>query len=158
MPATNGCAPFIHRDMRPTICASGTRSRGRCSRETWRSGIRRCTSRPNLQGDLADYLASLERVRALQPPVCCRRMARRSTTRKRCCAGTSSIAVNARNRLSLRSERAKRHPEALVPLIYRGLKDNLLQIARETVLAHLLKLEREGRAVRRGDSWHIMEP
>ena len=49
-------------------------------------------------------------------------------------------------------------PDALVPLIYRGLKESLLQVARETVLAHLLKLEREGRAIRRGDSWHIMEP
>jgi hypothetical protein len=49
-------------------------------------------------------------------------------------------------------------PEALVPLIYRGLKEGLLQVARETVLAHLLKLERDGRALRRGESWHIMEP
>jgi hypothetical protein len=51
-----------------------------------------------------------------------------------------------------------RAPDALVPLIYRGLKEDLFHVARETVLAHLLKLEREGRAVRRGDSWHIMEP
>ena len=49
-------------------------------------------------------------------------------------------------------------PDALVPLIYRGLNENLFQVARETVLAHLLKLEREGRAARHGDSWHIMEP
>jgi hypothetical protein len=45
-----------------------------------------------------------------------------------------------------------------VPLIYRGLKENLFQVARETVLAHLLKLEREGRAGRRDHSWHIIEP
>ena len=48
--------------------------------------------------------------------------------------------------------------DALVPVIYRGLKDSLLQVARETVLAHLVKLERDGRARRRGDTWHIIEP
>ena len=32
--------------------------------------------------------------------------------------------------------------------MYRGLKDTLVPMARESVLAHLLKLEREGRARR----------
>ena len=31
-------------------------------------------------------------------------------------------------------------------------------MARESVLAHLQKLEREGRARRDGDAWHIIEP
>jgi hypothetical protein len=57
-----------------------------------------------------------------------------------------------------------------VASIYRGLTETLLPMARESVLAHLLKLEREGRARRAGDAarpqdaarpddaWHMMEP
>ena len=85
-------------------------------------------------------------------------MARSSTTLTPSCAGTSNIGASARSRSWPRCERERATPDALVPLIYRGLKEGLLQVARETVLAHLLKLEREGRAGRRGDSWHIMEP
>ena len=49
-------------------------------------------------------------------------------------------------------------PDAMVVRMYRGLKDTLVPMARESVLAHLLKLEREGRARRSGDAWHIIEP
>jgi glyoxylase-like metal-dependent hydrolase (beta-lactamase superfamily II) len=113
---------------------------------------------PNLKGDLADYLASLERVRALRPA--------------RLLPGHGPVIDDPEEillgYLEHRREREQQilsalrefdaTPDALVPLIYRGLKENLFQVARETVLAHLLKLEREGRAVRRGESWHIMEP
>jgi glyoxylase-like metal-dependent hydrolase (beta-lactamase superfamily II) len=113
---------------------------------------------PNLKGDLADYLASLERVRALQP-------ARLLPAHGPVIDDPDALL---RGYLEHRREREEqilaalrtgdRAPDALVPLIYRGLRESLFQVARETVLAHLLKLEREGRAVRRGDSWHIMEP
>jgi hydroxyacylglutathione hydrolase len=113
---------------------------------------------PNLKGDLADYLASLERVLALRPA--------------RLLPGHGDVIDDPeavlRGYLEHRREREEQiltalrttdaTPDALVPLIYRGLKENLFQVARETVLAHLLKLEREGRATRRGGSWHIMEP
>ena len=46
----------------------------------------------------------------------------------------------------------------MVARMYRGLKDALVPMARESVLAHLLKLEREGRARRAEDAWHIIEP
>ena len=111
---------------------------------------------PNLQGDLADYLASLERVRALRP--------------SRLFPGHGPVIDDPETillgYLEHRREREEQivnalrsgdaTPDALVPLIYRGLKENLFQVARETVLAHLLKLEREGRAGRRDDSWHII--
>ena len=113
---------------------------------------------PNLRGDLADYLSSLERVRALKPA--------------RLLPGHGPIIDDPetllRGYLEHRREREEEivnalrsgdsTPDALVPLIYRGLKENLFQVARETVLAHLLKLEREGRAGRRDHSWHIIEP
>jgi glyoxylase-like metal-dependent hydrolase (beta-lactamase superfamily II) len=113
---------------------------------------------PNLQGDLADYLASLERVRALQP-------ARLLPAHGPVIEDPDAVL---QAYLEHRHEREEQilaalrvgdaSPDVLVPLIYGGLTDSLLQVARETVLAHLLKLEREGRALRRGDSWHIMEP
>jgi hydroxyacylglutathione hydrolase len=113
---------------------------------------------PNLRGDLADYLASLERVRALRP-------ARLLPAHGPIIEDPDALLLGY---LQHRQEREEQivsalragpaTPEALVPLIYRGLKENLSQVARETVLAHLLKLEREGRAGRHGESWHIMEP
>ena len=113
---------------------------------------------PNLRGDLADYLASLERVRALRP--------------SRLLPGHGPVIDDPETvllgYLEHRREREEQivnalrsgdaTPDALVPLIYRGLKENLFQVARETVLAHLLKLEREGRAGRREHWWHIIEP
>jgi hydroxyacylglutathione hydrolase len=113
---------------------------------------------PNLRGDLADYLASLERVRALRP-------ARLLPAHGPIIEDPEALLLGY---LQHRQEREEQilsalragpaTPEALVPLIYRGLRENLSQVARETVLAHLLKLERDGRAGRRGESWHIMEP
>ena len=113
---------------------------------------------PNLQGDLADYLASIERVRALRP-------ARLLPAHGEVIGDPEAVL---RGYLEHRHEREEQvlaalragtaTPEAIVPLVYRALDDRLMQVARETVLAHLIKLEREGRAVRRGSSWHIMEP
>jgi glyoxylase-like metal-dependent hydrolase (beta-lactamase superfamily II) len=113
---------------------------------------------PNLRGDLGDYLASLERVRALNP-------ARLLPAHGPVIDDPDTLLSNY---LQHRREREEQilsalrtgpaTPDALVPLIYRGLRENLTQVARETVLAHLLKLEREGRARRRDESWHIMEP
>jgi glyoxylase-like metal-dependent hydrolase (beta-lactamase superfamily II) len=111
---------------------------------------------PNLQGDLGDYLASLERVRALKP-------ARLLPAHGSVIEDPETVLLgyleHRREReeqilAALRSGEAS--PDSLVPLIYRGLKEELFAVARETVLAHLLKLEREGRAGRRGDSWHII--
>jgi glyoxylase-like metal-dependent hydrolase (beta-lactamase superfamily II) len=113
---------------------------------------------PNLRGDLADYLASLERVRALRPM---RLLPAHGSVINDPETLLSGYLAHRREReeqilAALRS--GDRAPDALVPVIYRGLKESLFHVARETVLAHLLKLEREGRATRRGESWHIMEP
>jgi hydroxyacylglutathione hydrolase len=113
---------------------------------------------PALKGDLADYLASLERVRALRP-------ARLLPAHGPVIDDPDTVLREYLEHRRAREEQilaALREgdatPDALVPLIYRGLNETLVQVAGETVLAHLLKLEREGRAVRRGGSWHIMEP
>lgn len=43
--------------------------------------------------------------------------------------------------------------EAIAAAIYPTLSDELVPMARESVLAHLQKLENDGRAARRGDLW-----
>ena len=47
--------------------------------------------------------------------------------------------------------------DAVVARLYAGLDDELRARARETVVAHLLKLEREGRALRHGDLWTVTD-
>jgi hydroxyacylglutathione hydrolase len=113
---------------------------------------------PNLRGDLADYLASLERVRALRPT---RLLPAHGPIIDDPDALLNGYLQHRREReeqilSALRAGPAT--PDALVPLIYPGLRQNLTQVARETILAHLLKLDREGRARRHDESWHIMEP
>jgi glyoxylase-like metal-dependent hydrolase (beta-lactamase superfamily II) len=112
----------------------------------------------NHRGDLSDYLASLERVIALQP------------TRLLPAHGPVIEDPRAvlRGYIEHRHERERQivtaledgplTPDELVSRIYRGLSDPLLMMARESVEAHLVKLAREGRAGRRGDAWHIIGP
>ena len=111
----------------------------------------------SLQGDLVDYLASLERVIALSPA---------------CILPAHGAVIDdpqavLRGYLSHRREREDQvlaalragdgEPDAIVEHIYRGLKERLIPMARESVLAQLHKLEREGRARRDGDAWHIID-
>lgn len=111
-----------------------------------------------LQGDVAAYLASLERVLALAPgrilpahgPV------------------IDAPGRLLRDYLDHRREReaqiveaighGDRDLDAIVSRVYRGLRGDLRARARETVAAHLAKLEQERRAERRGDAWHIIDP
>jgi glyoxylase-like metal-dependent hydrolase (beta-lactamase superfamily II) len=113
---------------------------------------------PSLQGDLIAYLASLERVLALQP-------ARLLPAHGPVIDEPEALL---RGYIEHRLEREQQivdllrtgaiGPEAIVARLYTGLKESLVPMARESVLAHLLKLEREGRARRAEDVWHIMEP
>ncbi len=112
----------------------------------------------SLQGDLVDYLASLERVLALAP-------ARILPAHGDIIEDPGKVL---RGYLTHRAEReaqvlaalrdGNHHPDAIVEHIYRGLKERLIPMARESVLAQLLKLEREGRVRRDGEAWHMMDP
>jgi glyoxylase-like metal-dependent hydrolase (beta-lactamase superfamily II) len=109
------------------------------------------------QGDLAQYMASLERVIALQPlrllpahgdpiddPVdLLRRYLRHRREREQQVLDGVMGGMNT--------------PEALVSLLYRGLSAHQRPRAIEMVAAHLVKLERDGRLVRRNDAWHMIE-
>jgi glyoxylase-like metal-dependent hydrolase (beta-lactamase superfamily II) len=110
----------------------------------------------HLQGDLAAYLASLERVLALAPA--------------RLLPGHGPVidepAVLLRGYLEHRREREAQVVAALragdtttaaiVARVYTGLESSLVPLARESVAAHLIKLEREGRARREGELWALV--
>ena len=112
----------------------------------------------NLRGDLIDYLSSLERVRALRPAqllpahgpviddpeVLLQRYINHRRQRER-------QVMDA-----LRS--GQTNPPAIVARMYPSLSADLVKLAEEGVLAHLVKLEHDGRVRRDGDAWHIMEP
>ena len=113
---------------------------------------------PSLRGDLVDYLTSLDRVLALNPA---RLLPAHGPVIEDPAAVLRGYIEHRHEReeqILTALRRGETTTDALVPLIYRGIQEQLLKVARETVLAHLIKLEREGRAGRRGDAWHIMEP
>lgn len=112
----------------------------------------------DLRGDLSEYLASIEHVLALRP----------SRLLPAHGPAIDDPETLLRGYIAHRRERERQIVEAigagektadeLVAGIYRGLKEHLLPMARESVVAHLVKLEREGRAGRRGEAWHIIGP
>ena len=135
---------------------------------------------PNLQGDLIAYLASLERVIALRP-------ARLMPAHGPVLDDPETVLRGYMEHRMVREQQivdllrsGTQTPEAIVKRVYRGLKDTLVPMARESVLAHLIKLEREGRAARRAasasdasasapgaaadrsaateDAWHMIDP
>ena len=109
-------------------------------------------------GDIGSYLASLERVIALDPvqmlpahgPVIdhpiklLREYIEHRALRERQVIAALRIGIT--------------DPTQMVARIYPSLARPLVPVARESVLAHLMKLEREGKARRDGDAWHIIEP
>jgi glyoxylase-like metal-dependent hydrolase (beta-lactamase superfamily II) len=113
---------------------------------------------PNLRGDLIAYLASLDRVIAFRP-------ARLLPAHGPVLDDPEAVL---RGYIEHRHEREQQiigllregdsGPDAIVARLYRGLKETLVPMARESVLAHLIKLEHEGRAARRADAWHMIDP
>ena len=105
-------------------------------------------------GDLADYLASLERLIALRPRALLpgARPGDRRSARGAVAAMSSTGACG-----SGRSSRALRHGHSTVPAIaesiYDGLDPALMPAASENVRAHLEKLKADGLAVDDGERW-----
>jgi glyoxylase-like metal-dependent hydrolase (beta-lactamase superfamily II) len=110
----------------------------------------------HLQGDLAAYLASLERVLELNPA---RMMPAHGPV-------IDEPAALLRSYLEHRREREDQilaalgagvaTPAAIVTRVYAGLKASLAPLAEESVKAHLVKLEREGRVRGEGDMWTLI--
>jgi endoribonuclease LACTB2 len=104
-------------------------------------------------GDLTQYLASLERVRRLRP--------------ERLLPGHGpviddwDVVIDAYVRHRAQRDRqildalaqGLTSPEEIASRIYGGLAPELTKAAAQTVLAHLIKLEREGRVSQREERW-----
>jgi glyoxylase-like metal-dependent hydrolase (beta-lactamase superfamily II) len=111
----------------------------------------------DLRGDLSDYLASLERVIALQP--------RRLLPAHGPVIDDPEMLLRryighriAREEQIVASMRAGNlTAEAITADVYAALSAALHPMALQGVRAHLVKLERDGRARRHGDAWHIMD-
>ena len=110
-----------------------------------------------LGGNLSAYLASLERVLALNParmlpahgPVIDDPMrVLREYIRHRLEREEQIIAA-------LRA--GNRTPEAIVAHVYKGLRESLGPLAQESVTAHLLKLRQEGRARLANEAWTMID-
>lgn len=107
-------------------------------------------------GDLAAYIASIERVIALEP------------VRLFPAHGTviNDPVTLLRRYLTHRREREEQildlvrrgvvTSDAIAAVLYRGLGEALMSRAREMVGAHLIKLERDGKVSRRDDAWHMI--
>jgi glyoxylase-like metal-dependent hydrolase (beta-lactamase superfamily II) len=110
----------------------------------------------DLRGDLADYLASVERVIALEPA---RLLPAHGDV-------IEDPAALLRRYVEHRLARERQIVDAMregaataddiTGRVYRALSESLMPMAKQGVLSHLAKLEREGRARRDGDAWHIM--
>ena len=109
-----------------------------------------------LRGDLSDYLASIESVLRLAParllpshgpviedpePLLRRYVQHRLARERQIVESMLEGATTA---------------DEITADVYRALSEKLLPMARQGVLAHLVKLERDGRARRDGEAWHIM--
>jgi glyoxylase-like metal-dependent hydrolase (beta-lactamase superfamily II) len=112
----------------------------------------------HLQGDLAVYLASLERVIALEPN---RLLPAHGPVIDE---PESVLRAYIQHRLEREQqildalERGDSTPDEIVARVYGGIKAELIPMAREGVIAHLVKLERERRIQRDGDHWRSINP
>ena len=106
-------------------------------------------------GDMAAYLASLERVLALDPE---RMLPAHGPVIEE---PEKLVRAYLRHRRAREAEilhRLEREPAtvaALTSAMYAGLPESLLPSASDGLLAHLIKLEREERAVHDGDVWRV---
>jgi glyoxylase-like metal-dependent hydrolase (beta-lactamase superfamily II) len=108
------------------------------------------------EGDLTAYLASIERILALQPA---RLLPAHGPVIEDPARLLHAYVAHRREREeqiveALRAGDAT--AEAIVARVYAGLPAPLADAARESVTAHLVKLQREGRVRRVGDDWHII--
>jgi glyoxylase-like metal-dependent hydrolase (beta-lactamase superfamily II) len=109
----------------------------------------------SMEGSLSAYLHSLERVLALQP---LRLMPAHGSP-------IEDPSTILRQYIDHRHERERqviaalragdRTADALVARIYVGLKPALVPMARDSVMAHLRKLEDDSAARREGDEWTL---
>ena len=111
----------------------------------------------SLQGDLVDYLASLERVLAMTPTQILPAHGAVIDEPEKVLRGYLAHRQERERQVLAALRDGSRDPDAIVEHIYRGITERLIPMAKESVLAQLLKLEREGRVRRDAEAWHIID-
>lgn len=112
----------------------------------------------NHRGDLSDYLVSLDKVLALHPARLLPAHGPVIDDPRTVLRGYIEHRHERERQIVTALEEGPLTPDELVTRIYRRLEDHLVPLARESVVAHLVKLARDGRAGRRGEAWHIIGP
>jgi glyoxylase-like metal-dependent hydrolase (beta-lactamase superfamily II)/8-oxo-dGTP pyrophosphatase MutT (NUDIX family) len=105
------------------------------------------------EGDMRDYIASLERLAALEPRTLFpgHGSPQGAAVRRIRALLAHRLEREARVLAALGDE--PRAPAALLPSAYADVNPDLWGYAERSLLAHLLKLESEGRAARAGEKW-----
>jgi glyoxylase-like metal-dependent hydrolase (beta-lactamase superfamily II) len=107
----------------------------------------------NHQGDLSDYLASLDRVLALAPARLLPAHGPIVDDPRVVIAGYIAHRLFRERQVEAALRAGRTTVEAIAESIYDGLAPALMPAARENVRAHLEKLEDEGRASEAGGHW-----
>lgn len=108
-------------------------------------------------GDMADYMASLERLHGREDRIYYPAHGPAVEKPKQLVRGMIGHRRQ-RERQILRLLGEERRPVIeLVPVMYKGVSEKLWPAAGQSVLAHLLDLERRGRVTRSGEDWALAE-
>jgi glyoxylase-like metal-dependent hydrolase (beta-lactamase superfamily II) len=109
-----------------------------------------------LQGDLAHYLASLERVLALEPARLLPAHGPPIDEPERLLRSYIDHRREREEQIIAALRAGDTTPDQIVARVYRGLRQPLVPLATESVVSHLIKLEREGRTRRNENLWNII--
>ena len=110
----------------------------------------------SLQGDLTAYLASLERVLSLAPARLLPAHGPIIEAPERILRAYIEHRREREQQIVDAMKQGDSTPDQIVARVYRGLHEQLIPMAREGVVAHLAKLESEGRARHTDGRWHVV--
>jgi len=111
-----------------------------------------------LGGDLAAYLASLTRVLALKPARMFPAHGPVIDDPARVLRGYIDHRLEREEQVMAALRAGDRTAQEIVARVYRGMKESLVPLAQESVTAHLLKLQQEGRVQVDQEAWTIIDP
>ncbi|MEO5618432.1 MAG: MBL fold metallo-hydrolase [Candidatus Eisenbacteria bacterium] len=104
-------------------------------------------------GDMGDYLKSLERLIALKPRLLLPAHGSPNGAPAGRLRGLVAHRLQREARVLAALDATGRPLADLVPAVYADVKPELWPYAERSLLAHLLKLESDGRAIRKGERW-----
>ena len=111
-----------------------------------------------LGGDLSAYLESLTRVLALKPERMLPAHGPVIDDPDRVLRHYIEHRLEREEQVIAALRAGDRTPQAIVSRVYRGIKESLVPLAQESVTAHLLKLQQEGRARVEQEAWTMIDP